>query len=116
MNPACREQSDHERFLFLAENDHFCCPKCGADQSPMVGVLALIHFLIPDRKGPIVGMGGLRYRLGCDSVRAYLATTSNQEAATGEIAAANCPGCLEEAKKLGIKLAGHALLMQPSAA
>lgn len=113
MNPACREVSTDERFTFPVEHDHFACPKCGANKSPTVNLLALIHFLIPDRQGPIEGMGGLRYRLGCDEKRAYLATTTNQEAATGELAAANCVGCLAEAKKLNITQSGHALFAKP---
>lgn len=109
MNPACRNVSTDERFIFPVDDDHFACPKCGADKPPVAGLLAQIHLLIPDPKGVIEGAGGLRYRLACDENRAYLATATNQEAATGELAAANCPGCLAEAKKLKIKGAGQRL-------
>lgn len=108
-NPECREQSNEE-FHFRVEHDHFSCPKCGANAASMVGVLVLTHLLIRHEKGPIIGKGGLRYAIGCDEVRAYLATTTNQEAATDNPEIANCPGCLEQAKKLGIKtIAGWAL-------
>lgn len=115
MNPACREKNTDERFIFPVEHDHFACPKCGANKGPMAGLLAQIHLLIPDRHGPIEGVGGLRYRLACNSTRAYLATHTNQEAATGELAAANCPGCLAEADKLKIKRVGHAMFAKPGA-
>lgn len=111
MNIECREVSTDERFTFPVNDDHFCCPKCGADKPPMVGMLAMVHLLIRAKEGPIEGMGGLRYRLACDSVRSYLATHTNQEAATGEIAAVNCVGCLAEAEKLKIKQpAGFAMV------
>ena len=109
MNPACLEKSTDARFTFPVDDDHFCCPKCGADKPPIAGLLAQIHFLIRDKEGPIEGAGGLRYRLGCDSVRAYLATATNEEAATGELVAANCVGCLAEAKRLNIKHSGEAM-------
>lgn len=114
MNIPCREKSTDERFTFPLDHDHLACPKCGADKPPMVGLLSLIHFLVPDAKGPIEGMGGLRYRLACDSMRAYLATHTNQEAATGELAAANCLGCLAEAEKLKLNRAGFAMLAKPA--
>lgn len=108
-NPECREKSDEE-FQFVVEHDHFACPKCGANSLPMVGVLVLTHLMIRNEAGPIVGHGGLRWALGCDQVRAYLATTTNQEAATDNPKLANCPGCLDRAASLGIKThAGWAL-------
>lgn len=109
MNPQCREKSTDERFTFVVDDDLFCCPKCGANKPPMVGLLAQVHFLIPDRNGPVEGVGGLRYRLACDDKRAYLATATNQEAATGELAAVNCPGCLKVAGELKIKGTGKVL-------
>lgn len=115
MNPACKENSDDERFVFMADHDHFACPKCGADRAPTVGLLSLVHFLIPDRKGHIVGMGGLRYQLGCDDTRAYLATVTNEEAATGELSIVNCPGCLAEASKRNLTRFGQAIVPTSSA-
>jgi len=111
-NPECREVSNEE-FHFVVEHDHFACPKCGANKSPMVGTLVLTHLLIRNEAGPIIGHGGLRWALGCDAVRAYLATTTNQEAATDNPQLANCPGCLARAKSLGIKTnMGWALELQ----
>lgn len=98
-NPKCLDSSDQERFEFNVENDLFCCPKCGACEGPMVGMLVLIHLLVQDKNGPVKGAGGIRYRLACDSKRAYTATVTNLEAATGDIRAANCPQCLAAAEK-----------------
>ncbi len=103
-NPECRERSDEE-FHFDVENDHFACPKCGAHKEPMAGLLVLIHLLIRNPAGPIIGSGGLRYALGCDLKRAYLATLTNQEAATDDPDVANCPGCLDRARSLGLHAA-----------
>lgn len=110
-NPACKERSDAEGFEFQTEHDLFACPKCGANKQPVVFLLVLTHLLIPDQaNGPIVGQGGLQYRLGCDSKRAYLATVTNQEAASGDKSVVNCPGCLAEASKLRVPaVAGHAI-------
>jgi ribosomal protein S27E len=109
-NPECLESSDKPHFEFTTDKTPITCPKCGANQSPMVGLLALVHFLVRDKKGPIVGMGGLRFALACSATRAHLATNTNQEAATGDFASVNCPGCLTAAveKKL-VPLNGWAL-------
>ena len=101
-NPECQDKPG-EQFEFDVEHDHFACPKCGADRPPMIGLLTLTHLLLRNEQGPILGTGGLRYALGCDSKRAYLATHSNNEAATGDIEVANCPGCLARAESLGLK-------------
>ena len=69
----------------------------------MIGLLTLTHFLVRDTGGPILGTGGLRYRLACDSNRDYLATLTNNEAATGDADLVNCPGCLAAMEQLGIK-------------
>ena len=114
-NPECLESSDQERFEFTAEHDRFACPKCGANAPPMVGLLALVHLLARDPKGSLIGAGGLQYRLGCDQTRAYLATVTNQEAATGDVSAVNCPGCLQyHADNKLPALAGMALIPQPN--
>lgn len=99
-NPACRNEDDTE-FHFEVVDDKFKCPKCGGYKKPMVGLLVLVHLLIPDDAGPIVGKNG-RYRLGCNEKRDHLATPSNLEAATGDPEVANCPICLEAAKQLGL--------------
>jgi hypothetical protein len=101
-NPACRDRSDQE-FTFVIEHDPVVCPKCGADQEPMIGMLVMTHLLIPDPAGPISGSGGLRYHIACDVRRAYLATATNLEAVTDNVKVANCPGCLAVARKLGVK-------------
>lgn len=108
-NPKCREQSNRE-FQFTVEHDRFECPKCGANSEPMIGVLTLTHLLLPDRGGPVIGKGGVRYKIACDETRAYLATATNNEAVTDNPAIANCPGCLEIAKSLGL-LHGQGVLL-----
>lgn len=100
-NPKCRV--DGNQFKFEVRHHHIVCPKCGANQEPMVGLITLIHFLVQVDGGPLRGQGGIPYALACDEKRAYLATISNDEAATGDIDVANCPQCLENAAKLGIK-------------
>ncbi len=100
-NPQCREVSDQE-FRFCVEHAHVACPKCGANQEPFVGVLTLTHQLVPHPKGPIIGYTGRRYKLACDDRRAYLATTTNNEAATDQPGVVNCPGCRAAIEKLRI--------------
>lgn len=99
-NPECAV--DGQQYRFRVEHDHFACPKCGADTPPMVDVLVLTHFLHRHDRGPIRGKGGLRFVIACDDKRAYLATATNKEAATDNIDLVSCPGCLENAAKLGI--------------
>jgi hypothetical protein len=91
-----------KRFEFPTEgNVH--CPKCGATEAPTIGLLALVHLMVEDPAGPIPGEGGLRWRLACDPTREHLATVTNMEAASDQIVAVNCPGCLKvaEQQKLG---------------
>lgn len=97
LNPDCRELDTDSRYEFPVEDDKFCCPKCGSDSKLMVGLLVLIHFLVRDLTGKIVGSDGIRYRFACDAGRCHLATTTNLEAASGEIKAVNCAGCLKAA-------------------
>jgi hypothetical protein len=101
-NPECKPV-DGDRFEFGVSNDRFACPKCGAFLPPMVGVLSLVHLLVRDPKGPIIGEGGLRWRLACEERRAYLATVTNNEAATVVREVANCPGCLLKTEHGGLK-------------
>lgn len=116
-NPECLEHSSDPHFEFTAEHSQIVCPKCAANRSPMVGMLVLIHYLYRDRDGCIDGEGGLTYSLACDTKRAYMATVTNQEAATGEFSAVNCPGCIEAVKKKNLrKKTGWALLQNPAEA
>lgn len=110
-NPECLESSDHERFEFQTEHSPVVCPKCGANEAPMVGLLVLVHYLHRQKDGPIKGVGGLRYQIACDEKRAYLATLTNQEAMSGELRMVNCPGCLKAAQDKGMdRLQGFALI------
>ena len=104
-NKLCQEPDQREElFTFPIEHAHVCCPKCKATMSPVVGVYVLTHLLLQVDGGPIRGAGGIGYALACDSKRAYLATSTNMEAASGDPNVVNCPHCLENARKLGIKL------------
>ena len=104
-NPDCQEKDQREElFTFPIEHADVACPKCGATLAPMVGVYVLTHLLIPVKGGPLRGAGGLSFALACDDHRSYLATVSNLEAASGDPNVVNCPICLENARKLGIKL------------
>ena len=114
-NPRCCEQSNKE-FQFKVENDLFACPKCGADRPPMVGVLVLTHLIIPQQGGPIIGKGGTRHRLACDSKRAYLATVTNLEAASDNANVVNCPECLAEADRLKMRTVAGGKLLYPTKA
>lgn len=102
VNPECLDESSHSRFVFPHEHDLVECPKCGATEAPYVGVLVLTHYMARLPRGPIRGVGGLGFHIACDPKRAYLATATNQEAATDQIEAVTCPGCLAaiEAKKV----------------
>lgn len=100
-NPKCQEQLG-ELFRFPIEHAHVSCPKCGANRTPMVGVFALVHLVLPLEGGKIRGAGGISLSLACDPDRDYLATRTNNEAASDDIEAVNCPQCIANAKKLGI--------------
>ena len=107
MNPECATENAEtgelsERFLFDVSAGQVACPKCGANESPLVGLLTLTHMLLRDNNGPIRGMGGLKYKLACDHKRRVLATNTNQEAATGDLRACNCLGCLTYCAEMGI--------------
>ena len=107
-NPECKPR-DHDRFEFTVEDDYFCCPKCKAFKGPMVGSLVLIHLITRDNRGPLEGEGGLRYKIACDSERAYTATFTNLESATTVQDIANCPGCLKVAAEQKLGQSGYLL-------
>lgn len=115
LNSACLEDPQHSRFEFEAHNDHFTCPKCGADSPLMVGLLTLTHLLLPDPAGKILGSGGQRYRFACDGERTILATETNNEAATGVLELVNCPGCLKAAESLRVKQRVFGQAVSPTA-
>lgn len=97
MNIECIIANGHKRFEFETEGD-VKCPRCGATEAPMIQLLALVHFMVRDPKGPIAGHCS-RWRLACDPKRAHLATETNNEAASDQLIAVNCPGCLKVAKE-----------------
>ena len=113
-NPECLEKSTDSHYQWQTDQTPVVCPKCGACLAPMVGVISLVHFLIRDKQGPIVGHGGLRYAFACSQTRAHLATYTNDEAATGELHAVNCPGCLLAAAERGLSLQGFAVYAKPN--
>lgn len=102
LNPECRDREcepGKDRYEFAVEHAEVVCPKCGANQVPIVGVLAIVHFIVRDKRGPLMGHGGLRYRLACEPRRTFIATRTNLEAGTGELSAVTCVRCLAVAKE-----------------
>ena len=93
-NPECQEPGT-SRFEFTVEHAEIECPKCKANRSPMIGLLSLTHLLVLDPQGMVEGELGKRYKIACDTTRAYLATLTNAEAATDNIDVYNCPGCAQ---------------------
>lgn len=103
-NPSCRNKSEDSRFEFEVDSDDkLQCPKCGRSEPPMVGLLTLIHLLVADPQGPVLGGGGSRWRFACDKGRSHLATATNLEAATGDVSSANCQGCLQALQEDDLK-------------
>lgn len=90
-NPDCLENATDTWFDF--ESDYPTCPKCGLEP-PAIQKRVLIHLLVADTKGPIMGSQGLRYHMACHPQRVILATATNGEAASNDPAQVNCPGCL----------------------
>ena len=109
-NPACAEGG--KEFTFEVEHSYFCCPKCGANKPPLVGMIAKIHLMIPDRLGEFEGIGGLRYRIACDTKnkRGHISTVKNHEMGTGDKSVCNCVDCMAAAEsspeKSGILIFG----------
>lgn len=78
---------------FEFEDHAGVCPKCGASGSPHVAALIDVHFIVMDRKGPIVGSLG-RQLIACQPQRSYLCRHPNEPfAASDEAAAVTCPRC-----------------------
>jgi hypothetical protein len=107
-NPECAESRDGVRyeFRFEIEDSLRPCPKCGACRAPMVGILAVTHYLIRDKSGHLEGASGLRYRIACDveNKRHEISTPENHELATGDRGTANCVECLIEADRANVGL------------
>lgn len=92
-NPECAQGTGAKFFDFTTRSDKPHCPRCGANP-PFVSARALIHLLVPDMQGPVQGEHGIRYKILCEPKRDVLATTTNQEACSGDFRAVNCGGCL----------------------
>lgn len=103
-NHECREinksTGQMDRFHFEVEHSIFCCPKCGANKPPIVGMLAKVHLMVRDKLGEFEGAGGLRYRIACDKGRGHISTLTNHEAGTDDLSVVTCEDCLEEARRL----------------
>lgn len=101
-NPACRVNG--QEFRFEIEHSLVPCPKCGANKPPYVGMLAKIHLSIPDPNGRFEGVGGLKYRIACDTKnsREVISTLTNHELATGDRSVCNCEDCLKVVFKKNI--------------
>ena len=99
-NPDCREKPTDKFFQFRSDQPR--CPKCTLFGPPAVQLVALVHLLVPDPQGPILGQYR-RYHLACDPKREHIATVTNKEAGSDNLGAVNCPGCQAAAKKLRVK-------------
>lgn len=76
------------------EADRPLCPHCGAT-TPAVVRLVDVHFMIADRMGNHPGVNGLRFRVGCQPKREYLAASEQDDfSATGDPTAVTCPSCM----------------------
>lgn len=75
------------------EADRAGCPKCGAGE-PAVLELTDVHFLVPGPDGPLTGLAGLRWKVGCEPGREALALhLLDTYAATHDPRAVTCPSC-----------------------
>lgn len=97
LNPICSHGLPDLKFVFPV-SDEIECPKCGCNQYPFVGLLALIHWVRPSDRGEL-NLGGRRMELACDPRRHYISTEHNKEVATAHLEAVNCPGCQKEIEK-----------------
>jgi hypothetical protein len=78
------------------EADGPLCPHCGtSDNARVVIQLVPVHLLLPDPRGPILGAGGRRLKVGCMPARDHLATGEEGEtfSASGDPRAVTCPSC-----------------------
>lgn len=92
----CMNCRDYSRGLVGAfkefEADLPRCPHC--DQGGATIHLVPVHWLVEDAGGPIVGRGGLRWRLGCMPRREFLAADVRDTfSASGDARAVTCPSC-----------------------
>lgn len=108
-NPDCKDTPLDYYFEF--ESPYPECPKCGLGP-PAVQKRVLIHYLVRDSKGPIIGQMGMRYRMACMPRRMQLATGTNGEAATGDPNQVNCPGCLQSPELIHGLVQGKNLLAE----
>jgi hypothetical protein len=101
-NPACAENG--QEFRFEIEHTLSPCPKCGANKPPLIGMVAKVHLMISDRMGPFEGIGGLRYRIACDTkgTREGVSTVTNHELGTDDRSVCNCIDCLKQADRLNV--------------
>lgn len=97
-NPECRDPR-YPMQLFSFVSDDPVCPKCGIG-TPAVQKRSLIHLIVRDKDGPLVGYMGMRYRILCDPKRELMATARNGEALTPMPQLINCPGCIKLYKRL----------------
>lgn len=70
------------------ESSEPICPSCKAS-APAVVQLTAVHFLFPEKDGPIVGLHGLKFRVACKPETKALRGVP----ATGESGPVTCPRC-----------------------
>ena len=110
-HPDCPGDPDDPTQPVRFEAEHGVCPACGADvrkpeHKSVIALLARVHLLVKDPKGPLAGQG-YRYRIACDA-----GARNTGGRGTGEPGATTCPQCqaMPEFKRLAAEngFEGHA--------
>lgn len=68
------------------------CPRCGSGH-PVVLELTPVHFIYPDRQGPMLGHAGRRWRMACEPQRKFLGDGYTAIPATDNPRVVTCPLC-----------------------
>lgn len=78
---------------FMADSAR--CPECGASKL-RVFPLAIVHLLLADGRGRVVGVGGKRYRCWCDMRLGLREVAARRHGLTVLRESATCLECLEK--------------------
>lgn len=80
-------------FLFEANPGAAACPKCHSSGPMFITPIVDVHFVVMDRKGPILGAMGRQY-VACQRKRDHLALHQYDNfAATDDPSAVSCLSC-----------------------
>ena len=94
-NLAC-QADPHVPLGFEFWSDTGECPKCYT-RPPITIELEIVHLLVRDNNGPILGSSPefKRWAVACQRSRPYLSTPAERFPATPVVEAVNCPLCLK---------------------